>query len=90
MAVDNSTGNPHAPGPQLNVADIVIIAVYFALNLAVGIWVREWCQGVGTGWHVSAVCVLYPRNGWCPLGFYTQPWDSFVGGSNQPFSRATQ
>nr|KAF6458909.1 solute carrier family 5 member 10 [Rousettus aegyptiacus] len=38
MTVDNSTGGPHALGPQLLVADIIVIAVYFALNVAVGIW----------------------------------------------------
>ncbi|XP_059988887.1 sodium/mannose cotransporter SLC5A10 isoform X1 [Lagenorhynchus albirostris] len=38
MAADNSTGGPHAPGPQLSVVDITIITVYFALNVAVGIW----------------------------------------------------
>uniref|UniRef100_A0A8C6C9Z2 Sodium/mannose cotransporter SLC5A10 n=1 Tax=Monodon monoceros TaxID=40151 RepID=A0A8C6C9Z2_MONMO len=35
---DNSTSGPHAPGPQLSVVDITIITVYFALNVAVGIW----------------------------------------------------
>ncbi|KAM5150676.1 sodium/mannose cotransporter SLC5A10 isoform 3-T3 [Callospermophilus lateralis] len=35
---DNSTSDLQAPGPQLSVTDIVIIAVYFALNVAVGIW----------------------------------------------------
>uniref|UniRef100_A0A671EC22 Sodium/mannose cotransporter SLC5A10 n=1 Tax=Rhinolophus ferrumequinum TaxID=59479 RepID=A0A671EC22_RHIFE len=38
MAGDNSTSDTHALGPQLSVADIVIIAVYFALNLVVGVW----------------------------------------------------
>ncbi|XP_074198103.1 sodium/mannose cotransporter SLC5A10 isoform X1 [Camelus bactrianus] len=38
MAADNSTSHPRGPGPQLTVADIVIITVYFALNVAVGIW----------------------------------------------------
>ncbi|XP_060145883.1 sodium/mannose cotransporter SLC5A10 isoform X3 [Globicephala melas] len=38
MAADNSTSGPHAPGPQLSVVDITIITVYFALNVAVGIW----------------------------------------------------
>ncbi|XP_059936402.1 sodium/mannose cotransporter SLC5A10 isoform X4 [Mesoplodon densirostris] len=38
MAADNSTGGPHAPGPQLSAVDITIITVYFALNVAVGIW----------------------------------------------------
>uniref|UniRef100_A0A8C9C439 Sodium/mannose cotransporter SLC5A10 n=2 Tax=Phocoena TaxID=9741 RepID=A0A8C9C439_PHOSS len=35
---DNSTSGPNAPGPQLSVVDITIITVYFALNVAVGIW----------------------------------------------------
>ncbi|KAF4012428.1 hypothetical protein G4228_003957 [Cervus hanglu yarkandensis] len=38
MAVDNSTSDPHTPRPQLSTVDIAIIAVYFALNVAVGIW----------------------------------------------------
>uniref|UniRef100_A0A5F9D4E9 Sodium/mannose cotransporter SLC5A10 n=1 Tax=Oryctolagus cuniculus TaxID=9986 RepID=A0A5F9D4E9_RABIT len=38
MVADNSTSDPHAPGPQLSVTDIVVITVYFALNVAVGIW----------------------------------------------------
>ncbi|KAM5217157.1 sodium/mannose cotransporter SLC5A10 isoform 3-T3 [Hipposideros larvatus] len=38
MAMDNSTNDTHAPRLQLSMADIVVIAVYFALNLAVGIW----------------------------------------------------
>ncbi|XP_019512258.1 PREDICTED: sodium/glucose cotransporter 5 isoform X3 [Hipposideros armiger] len=38
MAMDNSTNNTHAPRLQLSMADIVVITVYFALNLAVGIW----------------------------------------------------
>nr|XP_004405190.2 PREDICTED: sodium/glucose cotransporter 5 isoform X4 [Odobenus rosmarus divergens] len=39
MVADNSTGDaPYAPGPQLSVTDIIIITVYFALNVAVGIW----------------------------------------------------
>ncbi|XP_024608882.1 sodium/glucose cotransporter 5 isoform X1 [Neophocaena asiaeorientalis asiaeorientalis] len=38
MAADNSTSGPNAPGPQLSVVDITIITVYFALNVAVGIW----------------------------------------------------
>uniref|UniRef100_A0AAA9S6R9 Sodium/mannose cotransporter SLC5A10 n=2 Tax=Bos TaxID=9903 RepID=A0AAA9S6R9_BOVIN len=36
--VDNSTSDAHTPGRQLTVVDIAIIAVYFALNVAVGIW----------------------------------------------------
>ncbi|XP_027730592.1 sodium/glucose cotransporter 5 isoform X3 [Vombatus ursinus] len=35
---DNSTSDPHFFRQQLNVTDIIIIVVYFALNLAVGIW----------------------------------------------------
>lgn len=52
MAADNSTSGPHAPGPQLSVVDITIITVYFALNVAVGIWVRGrwWYQ---LGWAVG-------------------------------------
>lgn len=38
MMADNSTSDLHVPGPQLSVTDIVVIAVYFALNVAVGIW----------------------------------------------------
>ncbi|XP_062072619.1 sodium/mannose cotransporter SLC5A10-like isoform X2 [Lepus europaeus] len=38
MAADNSTSDPHAPGQQLSVTDIVVITIYFALNVAVGIW----------------------------------------------------
>ncbi|XP_004647994.1 sodium/glucose cotransporter 5 isoform X1 [Octodon degus] len=38
MTANNSTGDLHAPGQQLSVTDIVVIAVYFALNVAVGIW----------------------------------------------------
>ncbi|KAL0598383.1 Sodium/glucose cotransporter 5 [Plecturocebus cupreus] len=36
----NTTSDLHAPGTQLSVADIIVITVYFALNVAVGIWVR--------------------------------------------------
>nr|XP_034361926.1 sodium/glucose cotransporter 5 isoform X3 [Arvicanthis niloticus] len=35
---DNSTGDFHAPGSQLSITDIIVISVYFALNVAVGIW----------------------------------------------------
>uniref|UniRef100_A0A9L0IVW3 Sodium/mannose cotransporter SLC5A10 n=1 Tax=Equus asinus TaxID=9793 RepID=A0A9L0IVW3_EQUAS len=35
---NNSTAHSHASGPQLSVADIIVITVYFALNVAVGIW----------------------------------------------------
>lgn len=44
MAAANSTGDLHAPGPQLSVTDIIVIAVYFTLNVAVGVWVRT-CRG---------------------------------------------
>lgn len=60
MAIDNSTSDTHAPGLQLSMADIVVIAVYFALNLAVGIWVRELRQGMGTRWHIPVASVLSP------------------------------
>lgn len=40
----NSTGDAHVPGSQLSVTDIIVISVYFALNVAVGIWVRT-CSG---------------------------------------------
>ncbi|XP_072452958.1 sodium/mannose cotransporter SLC5A10 isoform X2 [Notamacropus eugenii] len=36
---DNSTSDPHFVRQQLNVADIIVIVVYFALNVAVGIWI---------------------------------------------------
>uniref|UniRef100_A0A5F5Q2N6 Sodium/mannose cotransporter SLC5A10 n=1 Tax=Equus caballus TaxID=9796 RepID=A0A5F5Q2N6_HORSE len=38
MIANNSTTHSHASGPQLSVADIIVITVYFALNVAVGIW----------------------------------------------------
>ncbi|XP_077019544.1 sodium/mannose cotransporter SLC5A10 isoform X2 [Tamandua tetradactyla] len=38
MAADNSTNGPHGPAPQLHAADIAVIAAYFALNVAVGLW----------------------------------------------------
>lgn len=47
MAADNSTGDLHAPGTQLSVTDIIVIAVYFALNVAVGIWVRACSDPLG-------------------------------------------
>ncbi|XP_033074172.1 sodium/glucose cotransporter 5 isoform X1 [Trachypithecus francoisi] len=34
----NSTSDLHAPGTQLSVADIIVITMYFALNVAVGTW----------------------------------------------------
>ncbi|KAM5307022.1 sodium/mannose cotransporter SLC5A10 isoform 4-T4 [Glossophaga mutica] len=38
MALDNSTSDPHMPWAQLSLADIIVITVYFTLNVAVGIW----------------------------------------------------
>ncbi|KAM5262386.1 sodium/mannose cotransporter SLC5A10 isoform 2-T2 [Ctenodactylus gundi] len=38
MTATNSTGDLHDPRPQLSVGDIAVITVYFALNVAVGIW----------------------------------------------------
>ncbi|KAF0872612.1 SC5AA protein, partial [Crocuta crocuta] len=38
MEADSATGAPHAPRPELSVTDIIVITVYFALNVAVGIW----------------------------------------------------
>ncbi|XP_036924663.1 sodium/glucose cotransporter 5 isoform X2 [Sturnira hondurensis] len=38
MALDNSTSDPHVPWSQLRLADFIVITVYFALNVAVGIW----------------------------------------------------
>ncbi|XP_060059177.1 sodium/mannose cotransporter SLC5A10 isoform X3 [Erinaceus europaeus] len=35
---DNATSDTHTPGPQLWATDIIIITLYFALNVAVGIW----------------------------------------------------
>lgn len=77
MAGDNSTSDTHALGPQLSVADIVIIAVYFALNLVVGVWVRELRQGTGTGGIPRGVCSV-SGGGWCPRGPCSQPWGRFV------------
>lgn len=37
---DNSTGDVHAPRSQLSITDLIVISVYLALNVAVGIWVR--------------------------------------------------
>lgn len=38
---DNSTAGAVTPSPQFSVADLVVVVVYFSLNVAVGIWVRE-------------------------------------------------
>lgn len=36
----NSTAGAFAPTQQFSVADLVVVVVYFSLNVAVGIWVR--------------------------------------------------
>jgi len=36
----NSTAGSFTPSQQFSVADLVVVVVYFALNVAVGIWVR--------------------------------------------------
>lgn len=36
----NSTAGSFGPSQQFSVADLVVVVVYFSLNLAVGIWVR--------------------------------------------------
>lgn len=79
MTADNSTGDPHAPRPQLSVTDIIVITVYFALNVAVGIWVRGPRGAAGQGGHwgwepgivspggLRSAGVLLPALGWiCP------------------------
>lgn len=55
---DNSTGDFHAPGSQLSITDIIVISVYFALNVAVGIWVRT-CGG-----PLGSQAELGPANPW--------------------------
>lgn len=64
MAVDNSTSGPHTLGPQLFVADIIVIAVYFALNVVVGIWVRALHPAAGTAASVRSPGVACAR--WDP------------------------
>ena len=58
MALDNSTSNPYVPRSQLSLADIIIITVYFALNVAVGIWVR----GLGRVWGLGSRSLQPPRH----------------------------
>lgn len=36
----NSTAGSFAPSQQFSVADLVVVVLYFSLNIAVGIWVR--------------------------------------------------
>ena len=66
MAVDNSTSDPHTPRPQLTTVDVAIITVYFALNVAVGIWVRgQWWHRLGRALG-RGKCPGYPW-AWHPL-----------------------
>ena len=55
MGADNSTSDLHALRPQLSVTDIIVITVYFALNVAVGIWVRgpRWAASQAGHWGVG-------------------------------------
>ena len=81
MAVDNSTSDAHTPGRQLTVVDIAIIAVYFALNVAVGIWVRgQWWQRLGRvlghGNHLGCPWAWHTLSGGpMPLGPPPSPGD---------------
>lgn len=91
MAVDNSTSDPHTPRPQLSTVDIVIIAVYFALNVAVGIWVRGLVAqaGVGTGvWEPSGMSPGMASSLWRPdaLGPSSQPWGDLPETLTKPLS----
>lgn len=36
----NSTAGSFTPAQQFSIADLVVVVVYFSLNVAVGIWVR--------------------------------------------------
>ncbi|XP_008590475.1 PREDICTED: sodium/glucose cotransporter 5 [Galeopterus variegatus] len=60
----NSTSDLHAPGQQLSIADIIIITVYFALNLAVGIWTS--CQASRN--TVSGYFLAGRDMRWWPIG----------------------
>ncbi|CAH6786208.1 Slc5a10 [Phodopus roborovskii] len=64
MAADNSTGDLHAPGGQLSVTDIIVIAVYFALNVAVGIWTA--CRASRN--TVSGYFLAGRDMAWWPIG----------------------
>ncbi|XP_035303877.1 sodium/glucose cotransporter 5 isoform X6 [Cricetulus griseus] len=64
MAADNSTGDLHAPGTQLSVTDIIVIAVYFALNVAVGIWTA--CRASRN--TVSGYFLAGRDMAWWPIG----------------------
>ncbi|XP_053424580.1 sodium/mannose cotransporter SLC5A10 isoform X2 [Nycticebus coucang] len=61
---DNSTSNLHSTGPQLSVADIIVITVYFALNVAVGIWSS--CQASRN--TVSGYFLAGRDMTWWPIG----------------------
>ncbi|XP_006908491.1 sodium/glucose cotransporter 5 isoform X4 [Pteropus alecto] len=64
MAVDNSTSGPHTLGPQLFVADIIVIVVYFALNVAVGIWAScRASRNTVTGYFLASRDMT-----WWPIG----------------------
>lgn len=40
MMEGNSTAGSFTPLQQFSIADLVVVVVYFSLNVAVGIWVR--------------------------------------------------
>lgn len=95
----NSTSDLHAPGTQLSVADIIVITVYFALNVAVGIWVRgtvvvapNWALRVGAwdgnrGPACPVVSALVPPGGLVILWSSSQPGADLLGDLDQaPFS----
>lgn len=68
----NSTSDLHAPGTQLSVADIIVITVYFALNVAVGIWVRGTVV-VAANWALRAGAWDGNRGPACPYGVSIGP-----------------
>lgn len=91
MAVDNSTSDPHTPRPQLSMVDVAIIIVYFALNVAVGIWVRGLVAqaGAGTGvWEPSGTSLGMASSLWRPnaLRPSSQPWGDLPETLTKPFS----
>ncbi|XP_038619096.1 sodium/glucose cotransporter 5 isoform X1 [Tachyglossus aculeatus] len=61
---DNSTDGASVPQPPFHVADIVVIVVYFALNVAVGIWAS--CR-VSTD-TVSGYFLAGRNVAWWPIG----------------------
>lgn len=40
MMEGNSTAGSFTPLQQFSIADLVVVVVYFSLNVVVGIWVR--------------------------------------------------